>query len=968
MQPPRGAQPWLTIRGCNNCLTRSADSGRTPEEVCGDCPELLPEVRRRWLEIRIVEAELDALFPAEGSAPSRAADRGGATRILRRTRPWTESGSTPGKSRRLRHRTSFRRAIPRRSAATGSSGGSAQGGFGRVYLARDDDLDRPVAIKVPSPERVSGPDDVEDYLREARALARLDHPHIVPVHDVGRTEDGLCYVVSKYVEGSDLAERMRQGRWSFRESAELVAAVAEALHHAHTRGLVHRDIKPANILIDPEGQPCVADFGLALRDEDFGKEAQLAGTPAYMSPEQARGEGHRVDGRSDIFSLGVVFYELLTGRQAVPGRRRTPRSSSRSSPAEPRPPRQIDDTIPSELERICLKMLAKRASERYSTARDLADDLRHFLQAEAASGLPRRLPTLPRRPTPGDRPPPARPDSDGAGRQGRPQGPAVVRPQRRRLLPRAAPRPPRPRRPAREPPVLEDPDRGDRLRHHVQGRADLRPLGLRQVVAGQGGLAAPAGQGRAGGVHRGDAGGDRGPAAAGAAQGLSRPATPDWASSMRWRRCGGGGSLRPGQKVLLVLDQFEQWLFARRGERGHRAGRGAAAVRRRARPGDRHGPRRLLDGGDPVHAATWRSIWSPVRTSPSSTSSTCATPARCWRRSAGPTARLPETNERAVPGPGAVPRSSDRGPRPGRQGHLGAAGAVRRDGQGQALDPGDVAGGRRHRGCRRDLPGGDLQLAPGQPQAPPAPEGGAGRAQGPAAPDRAPTSRARCGRRRSCAAASGYAGSAPRLRRLDPHPRPRAAADHADRSRELDRRGLIRQNRSRALLSAHPRLPGPLAARLADPQAAGDPPGTGRAAAGRSRRRCGTAKPENRHLPSVLEWANIRLLTKKSDWTEPQRRMMRRAGRVHGLRGLGLAILIALATWGGIEGYGTLRAAALVESLKTASTTRVPALIEQLRAYRRWAGRPLAGIVVEYGDGQRSPSPGQPGQPRLVAR
>ena len=124
-----------------------------------------------------------------------------------------------------------------------------QGGFGRVYLAQDDDLDRPVAIKVPNPERVSGPGDVEAYLAEARALAKLDHPNIVPVYDVGRTNDGLCYVVSRYIEGSDLAERVRQGRPTFRESVELVAVVAGALHHAHTRGLVHRDIKPANILI-----------------------------------------------------------------------------------------------------------------------------------------------------------------------------------------------------------------------------------------------------------------------------------------------------------------------------------------------------------------------------------------------------------------------------------------------------------------------------------------------------------------------------------------------------------------------------------------------------------------------------------------------------------------------------------------------------------------------------------------------
>src|SRR5262249_49858474 len=156
---------------------------------------------------------------------------------------------------------------------------------GTVYLARDDDLDRPVAIKVPNWERIAGPEDVEQYLAEARALAQLDHPNIVPVHDVGRSGDGLCYVVSKYVEGTDLAERMRQGRLSCRESAELVAVVAEALHHAHIRDLVHRDIKPANLLIDVQGRPWVADFGLALRDEDYGQGARQAGTPAYMSPE-----------------------------------------------------------------------------------------------------------------------------------------------------------------------------------------------------------------------------------------------------------------------------------------------------------------------------------------------------------------------------------------------------------------------------------------------------------------------------------------------------------------------------------------------------------------------------------------------------------------------------------------------------------------------------------------------------------
>ena len=336
-------------------LTDQANDGQHVDinAVCEDHPEIADELRELWGAVMIADAA--------GSSELHATLSSGTAR------------DTPGASFELPCRFGDYELLEE----------LGRGGMGIVYRARQVSLNREVALKMILQGQLASPADRERFQAEAEAAARLDHPGIVPVYEVGNSE-GHPYFSMKYVRGETLSHRLANGLVSPKAGADILASVARAIHYAHRQGVLHRDLKPSNILIDDEGQPHVTDFGLAKRvqeAESLTRSGAILGTPAYMAPEQAAGARGEVGPASDVFSLGTVLYQMLTGKPPFQA----------ASPVDTIlmlleqdvvPPRVVNPRVDRDLEMIALRCLQKPIDLRYDSAGSLADDLEAYLNNE----------------------------------------------------------------------------------------------------------------------------------------------------------------------------------------------------------------------------------------------------------------------------------------------------------------------------------------------------------------------------------------------------------------------------------------------------------------------------------------------------------------------------------------------------------------------------------------------------------
>ncbi len=356
-------------------LEKILETNCDPSVACEHHPELLPEIRRRLQQVRRVERQISDLFPNSTAA----------------------EGTTAGEDRA---------PFPKLPKIVGYEVESVlgSGGMGVVYKARHQKLNRIVALKMLRSGQFATESELARFERESQAIAELHCPHIVQVYDVGDA-DNRPYFTMELVEGGSLAEHLQGTPQTASKSAELMQTLADAIHSAHCRGIIHRDLKPANILLTREGCPKIADFGLARHvkcDHPLTISGVQLGTPSYMAPEQVLGGPKAVDPSVDVYALGAILYEMLTGRP--PFRAESAMETQRQvMQVEPVAPSRINASVPRDLETICLKCLSKQPKDRYATAHDLGEDLRRFLahspiQARPATRFERTMRWMRRNP------------------------------------------------------------------------------------------------------------------------------------------------------------------------------------------------------------------------------------------------------------------------------------------------------------------------------------------------------------------------------------------------------------------------------------------------------------------------------------------------------------------------------------------------------------------------------------------